>query len=142
MAVYHCRCAFLWFFLLHKQKKEQKERTFFLLFFVFRPPGVLPGSNHNINEDTNRDHTRGLAVTVLLNIISYRRRPPLSVVFPRCRYCSFFQIKTLDLLCDVQWEKSLTNLKPLLFQSYQNLILTVWYDFSSLSVCKHNQPQK
>jgi hypothetical protein len=24
MAVYHCRCAFLWFFLLHKQKKEHK----------------------------------------------------------------------------------------------------------------------
>jgi len=68
--------------------------------------------------------------------------PLLSVGFPRCRYCSFFQIKTLDLLCDIQWEKSLTNLKPLLFQSYQNLILTFWYDFSSLSVCKHNQPQK
>jgi hypothetical protein len=25
-AVYRCRCAFLWFFLLHKQKKEHKEK--------------------------------------------------------------------------------------------------------------------
>jgi hypothetical protein len=32
MAVYHCRCAFLWFFLLHKQKKEQKVINILLSF--------------------------------------------------------------------------------------------------------------
>jgi len=32
MAVYHCRCAFLWFFLLHKQKKEQKAINILLSF--------------------------------------------------------------------------------------------------------------
>ena len=34
MAVYHCRCAFLWFFLLHKQKKEQKPRCGLCSFFL------------------------------------------------------------------------------------------------------------
>ena len=28
MAVYHCRCAFLCYFLLHKQKKEYKTFSF------------------------------------------------------------------------------------------------------------------
>ena len=71
--------------------------------------------------------------------------PLLSVAFPRlvgslpsADKCSFFQLKTLDLLCDVQWEKSLTNLKPLVFQSYQNVILTFWYDFLS-PICMQTQ---
>jgi len=33
MAVDHCRCAFLWFFLLHKQKKEHKTLYFRDIFF-------------------------------------------------------------------------------------------------------------
>jgi len=34
MAVHHCRCAFLSFFLLHKQKKEHTTLTDFFLFKV------------------------------------------------------------------------------------------------------------
>ena len=41
-------------------------------------------------------------------------------------------------MCNLQWEKSLTNLKPLFFQSYQNVTLTFWYDFLSL-ICMQTQ---
>jgi len=53
----------------------------------------------------------------------------------------FISVWNVDPLLSVvfpEWEKTLTNLKPLLFQSYQDLILTVWYDFSS-SICMQTQ---
>ena len=64
MAVYHCRCAFLWFFLLHKQKKEHKS-TLVFDFPFFLPwckknqknqarPEAPPAGQANAHEHSNK----------------------------------------------------------------------------------------
>ena len=44
----------------------------------------------------------------------------------------------MDLFVRRKWEKYLTNIDTSPFQSYQNVILTVWYDFLSL-ICMQTQ---
>src|SRR5688572_19046484 len=66
MAVYHCRCAFLWFFLLHKQKKEQEKN----LYLKFLPSGNTFAKSPVLNPFNILERSKHFSTTTWITSLS------------------------------------------------------------------------